>query len=138
MRFLDIVAAVSGICAFGLALYEAILKTEFIPAGICLGVFVVCSAALVLTEWFLRMREGEQSPSKGFLSIIAYMHGLPILFLLPAPIFGGLLWWMAPLNLQDSSTCVFAGTCALIILGSCIGFLSLMFKLKRHFADGGV
>lgn len=47
MRLLDFAAGVAGLCAFGLALYEAVDKKEFIPAGICFGVFVLFSAVFI-------------------------------------------------------------------------------------------
>lgn len=57
MRYLDMTAAVGGLCAFGLALYEALAKEEYSAAGICFGVFVVCCIAFL----WLRKRKGTEA-----------------------------------------------------------------------------
>jgi hypothetical protein len=55
MRYLDAIAAVAGICAFGLALYEAIGKGEYLASGICLAVFIACCVAFM---WSRKAKEG--------------------------------------------------------------------------------
>jgi hypothetical protein len=59
MRHLDTAAAVAGLCALGLALYEAFLKAEYVAAGVCLAVFLGCCVAF----WRVRRKAGEPGPS---------------------------------------------------------------------------
>lgn len=58
MRYLDMAAAVAGICAFGLALYEALAKEEYIATGVCLGVFVACCVAFL---WLRKSKRGTEA-----------------------------------------------------------------------------
>jgi hypothetical protein len=57
MRYLDMTAAVGGLCAFGLAVYEALAKEEYIAAGVCFGVFVACCVAFL----WLRKSKGPEA-----------------------------------------------------------------------------
>ncbi|MGA2722984.1 MAG: hypothetical protein ABSG79_11305 [Bryobacteraceae bacterium] len=59
MRYLDMAAAVAGLCAFGLTLYEAFAKEEYTAAGVCFGVFVACCVA------FLRLRKSKGGTGAG-------------------------------------------------------------------------
>jgi hypothetical protein len=59
MQPLDIFAAVAGICAFGLALYESIGKGEYAASGLCFGLFILCSVVLLFS------RKAAQQSGKG-------------------------------------------------------------------------
>jgi hypothetical protein len=59
MQPLDIFATVAGICAFGLALYEAIGKGEYAASGVCFGFFILCSVVLLFS------RKAAQHSGKG-------------------------------------------------------------------------
>ena len=58
MGAIDILAATTGIAAFGLALYEAIGKGEYIAASACFAFVVLCSTVLILRR---KAREGARA-----------------------------------------------------------------------------